>query len=258
MAVAALTSDYGLREAVATGDRPTVASALANLATRLRIRADLTLALDLNGQADRAGREHGDRRDRTLIAASRRLEAADARGRAIPGGASRCLPGLHCAGAGPGRDRPHRARLHCGYERLRRICASRSAWMWRSWPALVARGGLWPSTLAGAARRRPGFVGTAGRARLPSSDIGGGTVSRDDHASGDAWPAAGSRAARRRCSEVMAPYRQLALILGPHHRRDARGRRHCRHLPGRRRGAPGAATRRRARRASRRVTTRSA
>src|SRR5512139_3674256 len=47
-AVAVLTADYGLREAVASGDRPTVASALVNHAAR--IGADLTVAVDLDGQ----------------------------------------------------------------------------------------------------------------------------------------------------------------------------------------------------------------
>src|SRR5262245_36131006 len=40
--VSVLSADYGLREAMATGDRPTVASALANHAAR--IGATLTLA----------------------------------------------------------------------------------------------------------------------------------------------------------------------------------------------------------------------
>ena len=47
-AVSVLTSDFGLREAVASGDRPTVASALSNHAKR--IGANLTLALDLDGK----------------------------------------------------------------------------------------------------------------------------------------------------------------------------------------------------------------
>jgi EAL domain-containing protein (putative c-di-GMP-specific phosphodiesterase class I)/GGDEF domain-containing protein len=48
VAVSALTSDYGLKQAVAIGDRVTVASALANSAHR--IGAELTLALDLDGK----------------------------------------------------------------------------------------------------------------------------------------------------------------------------------------------------------------
>ncbi|HYP80387.1 MAG TPA: EAL domain-containing protein, partial [Steroidobacteraceae bacterium] len=52
-AVTVLTADYGLREAVASGDRPTVASALSNHATR--IGANLTLALDLDGKLIASG-----------------------------------------------------------------------------------------------------------------------------------------------------------------------------------------------------------
>jgi EAL domain-containing protein (putative c-di-GMP-specific phosphodiesterase class I)/GGDEF domain-containing protein len=47
VAVSVLGSDDGLRQAVATGNKPTVASALANHARR--IHADLSLALDLDG-----------------------------------------------------------------------------------------------------------------------------------------------------------------------------------------------------------------
>jgi diguanylate cyclase len=46
-AVAVLAADFGLREAIATSDRETVASALGNHASR--IGADLTLAIDLDG-----------------------------------------------------------------------------------------------------------------------------------------------------------------------------------------------------------------
>jgi len=52
-AVTVLTADYGLREAVASGDRPTVASALSNHAKR--IGANLTLALDLDGNVMAGG-----------------------------------------------------------------------------------------------------------------------------------------------------------------------------------------------------------
>jgi diguanylate cyclase len=47
-AVAVLAADFGLREAIATSDRETVASALGNHASR--IGADLTLAIDLEGR----------------------------------------------------------------------------------------------------------------------------------------------------------------------------------------------------------------
>jgi diguanylate cyclase (GGDEF)-like protein len=53
-AVTVLVSDYGLREAVGTGDAPTLASALDNLAGR--IGAQLTVALDLNGNVIAHGR----------------------------------------------------------------------------------------------------------------------------------------------------------------------------------------------------------
>jgi diguanylate cyclase (GGDEF)-like protein len=56
-AVTVLTADYGLREAVASGDRATVASALANHAAR--IGADLTVAVDLDGQLIARGEERG-------------------------------------------------------------------------------------------------------------------------------------------------------------------------------------------------------
>ena len=56
-AVAVLTADYGLREAVASGDRPTVASALANHAAR--IGADLTVAVDQDGQVIARGDDRG-------------------------------------------------------------------------------------------------------------------------------------------------------------------------------------------------------
>ena len=56
-AVAVLTADFGLREAVASADRPTVASALANHAAR--IGADLTLAVDLDGEVIARGDARG-------------------------------------------------------------------------------------------------------------------------------------------------------------------------------------------------------
>ncbi|HXC60956.1 MAG TPA: EAL domain-containing protein [Steroidobacteraceae bacterium] len=64
-AVAVLAADYGLKEAVGTGDKPTVASALSNHAAR--IGADLTLALDLDGKV--IARGEGAAVDPTLIAA---------------------------------------------------------------------------------------------------------------------------------------------------------------------------------------------
>jgi diguanylate cyclase (GGDEF)-like protein len=56
-AVAVLTADYGLREAVASGDRATVDSALANHAAR--IGADLTVAVDQEGQVIARGDDRG-------------------------------------------------------------------------------------------------------------------------------------------------------------------------------------------------------
>jgi len=63
--VTVITADFGLREAVASGDRPTVASALSNHAAR--IGADLTLALDLDGKLIASG--GGSSTDPALIAA---------------------------------------------------------------------------------------------------------------------------------------------------------------------------------------------
>lgn len=65
-AVTVLSADYGLREAVASGDRPTVDSALANHAAR--IGADLTLAVDLDGQVISRGEAKG-QVDPALLAA---------------------------------------------------------------------------------------------------------------------------------------------------------------------------------------------
>jgi diguanylate cyclase (GGDEF)-like protein len=68
-AVAVLASDFGLREAVASGDRPTVDSALANHAAR--IGADLTIAVDLDGMVLARGSARGARGalDPALLAA---------------------------------------------------------------------------------------------------------------------------------------------------------------------------------------------
>jgi diguanylate cyclase (GGDEF)-like protein len=52
-AVGVLSADYGLREAIASADKDTVASALANHATR--VGADLTMALDLDGNLIASG-----------------------------------------------------------------------------------------------------------------------------------------------------------------------------------------------------------
>ncbi|MFO1505181.1 MAG: EAL domain-containing protein [Steroidobacteraceae bacterium] len=65
-AVAVLTADYGLREAVASGDRPTVGSALVNHAAR--IGADLTVAVDMDGQVIARG-DAGHAVDPALLAA---------------------------------------------------------------------------------------------------------------------------------------------------------------------------------------------
>jgi len=64
-AVAVLAADYGLKSAISTGDKPTIASALANHAAR--IGADLTLALDLDGKV--IARGEGAATDPTLVAA---------------------------------------------------------------------------------------------------------------------------------------------------------------------------------------------
>src|SRR5512139_2146729 len=70
-AVAVLTADYGLREAVASGDRPTVASALANHAAR--IGADLTVAMDLDGRIIARG-DSGRAPDPELLSALNAIE----------------------------------------------------------------------------------------------------------------------------------------------------------------------------------------
>jgi len=64
-AVAVLATDYGLRDAVSSGDSPTVASALSNHARR--VGADVTLALDLDGKVIASG--EGMRPDPKLVAA---------------------------------------------------------------------------------------------------------------------------------------------------------------------------------------------
>jgi diguanylate cyclase len=56
-AVSVLTADYGLREAVASGDTPTVASALGNHA--VRVGAELTAAFDLDGRVIATGEGTG-------------------------------------------------------------------------------------------------------------------------------------------------------------------------------------------------------
>lgn len=57
-AVSVLVADFGLREAVAIGDAPTLASALDNHA--LRIGADVSFALDLDGEVIGRGRRTPD------------------------------------------------------------------------------------------------------------------------------------------------------------------------------------------------------
>jgi len=78
-AVAVLTADFGLREAMASLDRPTVSSALTNHAAR--IGADLTVALDLDGQVIARG-DAGGAVD-PLLLASLKSEDDDARARFI-------------------------------------------------------------------------------------------------------------------------------------------------------------------------------
>jgi diguanylate cyclase (GGDEF)-like protein len=85
-AVTVLAADFGLREAVASGDRPTVASALANHAAR--VGADLTLALDLDGGVIASG-EGTHAPDPQLVAAinaSEGLASGHARFVVTPGG----------------------------------------------------------------------------------------------------------------------------------------------------------------------------
>jgi diguanylate cyclase (GGDEF)-like protein len=84
-AVTVLTADYGLREAVASGDRPTVASALTNHAARMG--ASLTLALDLDGKLIASGGQTAT--DPELLAALKAgagLGARDARFITVPTG----------------------------------------------------------------------------------------------------------------------------------------------------------------------------
>jgi EAL domain-containing protein (putative c-di-GMP-specific phosphodiesterase class I)/GGDEF domain-containing protein len=85
-AVSVLTSDYGLREAVASGDRPTVASALTNHAAR--VGADLTVAIDMEGKVIARG-DAGDVDPALLAALGSTDEGSQGRARFIvaPSGA---------------------------------------------------------------------------------------------------------------------------------------------------------------------------
>ena len=76
-AVAVLVADYGLRDAVASADEPTLASALGNHAAR--IGAQLTLALDLDGKVIAHGEGTADI-DAELVAALNRGIQANSRG----------------------------------------------------------------------------------------------------------------------------------------------------------------------------------
>jgi EAL domain-containing protein (putative c-di-GMP-specific phosphodiesterase class I)/HAMP domain-containing protein len=67
-AVKALTSDYGVREAVGSFDSATVASALANIAERIPGHATLALALELDGKLIARG-ENSAAVDPSLVAA---------------------------------------------------------------------------------------------------------------------------------------------------------------------------------------------
>jgi diguanylate cyclase (GGDEF)-like protein len=77
-AVSVLAADYGLREAVASGDTPTVASALGNHAAR--IGAQLTMAFDLDGRVIATGE------------GTRGIDAAAARELAVLGEHAEGLP----------------------------------------------------------------------------------------------------------------------------------------------------------------------
>jgi diguanylate cyclase (GGDEF)-like protein len=84
-AVSVLTSDYGLREAVASGDRPTVSSALANHASR--IGAALTVAVDTEGQVIALGDAQGAADPALLAALSSDIDEGKARFIVTPSGA---------------------------------------------------------------------------------------------------------------------------------------------------------------------------
>ena len=67
-AVAVLTADFGLKDAMALRDRPTLASTLANHGRR--IEADLTLALDTDGNLIASAEDSGPVEPELIAAAS--------------------------------------------------------------------------------------------------------------------------------------------------------------------------------------------
>ena len=107
-AVSVLAADFGLREAVASADTPTVASALGNHAAR--IGADLTVAFDLDGNVIATG--EGTRAIDPRFVKELLARGDHAPGRAAVPGHRRADPSrVHRAGAGARRDRPRRAGL---------------------------------------------------------------------------------------------------------------------------------------------------
>jgi diguanylate cyclase (GGDEF)-like protein len=203
--VAVLTADFGLREAVATGDRPTVASALANHAAR--IGATLTLALDLDGNVIARG-EGSAPVDPALVAAVD--AAADGAAQFVT-----TASGVHQIFTSPVLAPDEIGRIAVGFTINERLAGE-----------LRDLVGVEVAFLAGGAEGRPVAAGTMAGLRdapflVPAKlrdapsvvSIGGEDYLATVTHLGSSGPAL-DLALFKPMREVMAPFRQLALNLG--------------------------------------------
>jgi EAL domain-containing protein (putative c-di-GMP-specific phosphodiesterase class I)/GGDEF domain-containing protein len=207
-AVTVLTADFGLREAVASGDRPTVASALANHATR--IGADLTVAMDLDGQVIARGEAPG-AVDPTLLAAlnaSAGDESGEARFVVTPSGAWQVFVSPVLAPDEIGRIALGFAIDEALARELRDLVGVDVAFL------KGPTGGQAVSASTVTPLRKPGFrVQAALRSSPASISIDGEEyLATATHLESDQTPL--DVALFKPMREVMAPYRELALNLG--------------------------------------------
>jgi diguanylate cyclase (GGDEF)-like protein len=210
MAAKALSYDYGLRDVVARGDRQTVASALASVATRAGIRADLTLALRPDGTL-LAQDDSTPAVSPELIAAVAEIEASDSQAAQFlvaPTGAFQVV-------TAPVLAPDEIARIALGFTVDTKLAQELSDEVGGE-VAFIAGNGAARRFVAGTA---PALADTdlASWAQLGDepavADLGGQQyLVKVKHLATQGQPLDLAMLSPMR--EVMAPYRQLALILG--------------------------------------------